>query len=99
SAQLSTLFPYTTLFRSLRIATAIRCFSLSAWRAPARSATKARVPVSPAPSPYPLHDRRPLRWRDETASRYSQGFFAGRDAATLRSEEHTSELQSLRHLV
>src|SRR5947199_7900730 len=57
----STLFPYTTLFRS----------PMSASRVPSRS------PTSP----------RELMWQS-TVSR-----------ATARSEEHTSELQSLRHLV
>src|SRR5262245_62442803 len=53
----STLFPYTTLFRSPR---------------------SRRRPCSPPPSPrHPASSRR----------------------GSARSEEHTSELQSLRHLV
>src|SRR5262245_65650717 len=64
----STLFPYTTLFRSLR---------------------RSLVPSGSAPSS--------LR-----RSRCSTGHSRCRcssPSATSRSEEHTSELQSLRHLV
>src|SRR5258705_2958772 len=72
----STLFPYTTLFRSLgrhdpRVA---------AWRPRARAARRARARFR-APRPV-MADRR--------------GCDLG---AQIRSEEHTSELQSLRHLV
>src|SRR5436853_5534443 len=58
----STLFPYTTLFRSIRF---------------------DDLPA----------DRRP---RSESAD-FSKAW--REDAAGIRSEEHTSELQSLRHLV
>src|SRR5258705_4798768 len=61
----STLFPYTTLFRSQ----ARRCATLSAW--------------PPWPSRCAI--------ADPTVSASS--------AMRGRSEEHTSELQSLRHLV
>src|SRR5258705_9882789 len=61
----STLFPYTTLFRS-------RC----PWRRPWRESGAA-----------PPHRR--------TAA----APIAPRSGQRLRSEEHTSELQSLRHLV
>src|SRR5262245_64201470 len=73
----STLFPYTTLFRSQ-----IRRGSLrkSSRRASATGESRAAAPARPAPpcsraSPPPAARRPP------------------------RSEEHTSELQSLRHLV
>src|SRR5947199_3872725 len=78
----STLFPYTTLFRSTcsdkrrtlrtaRLTRSARTVSML----PSRGRTDVRPqPVSPGDSPYP---RQP----------------GG------RSEEHTSELQSLRHLV
>src|SRR2546425_5291596 len=68
----STLFPYTTLFRSRRCA--------SAWRrsAPPLAGTDARG----APSHVRLQDRADFH-----------------DASPLRSEEHTSELQSLAYLV
>src|SRR5437899_3988496 len=59
----STLFPYTTLFRS-------------SVRGVTRSSACCRAPRVPA---------------------YT--FFAPRRSASSRSEEHTSELQSLRHLV
>src|SRR5947199_3303711 len=40
---------------------------------------------------------RPTRWRDPAGGR--RGPARARGAAPARSEEHTSELQSLRHLV
>src|SRR5205814_10121767 len=64
----STLFPYTTLFRSLP---ATRC------KAPPRR----RAPHLKA------------------AQRSGPGHDGARRTAEPRSEEHTSELQSLRHLV
>src|SRR5258705_642941 len=79
----STLFPYTTLFRSSpdgpahllfgRPHMAYRCGELIAPRSP------------PAPAP---------RWSPSSRR-------AGRSSTSprCRSEEHTSELQSLRHLV
>src|SRR5258705_6877270 len=66
----STLFPYTTLFRSPRQALRLR-----------------HHPARPEP---PRHVR--LRGSALVAS------IEGEDA-DIRSEEHTSELQSLRHLV
>src|SRR5262245_64369369 len=78
----STLFPYTTLFRSSRPcsspvqwpATIVRrgCGYAAASRRMASSITMVPVPLSVAPDA-PSHES--------------------------RSEEHTSELQSLRHLV
>src|SRR3712207_8855129 len=78
----STLFPYTTLFRSRR------------WRGH-RSARRVR--------------RRPRRWRRDVtgpgAARPCRRGAAGadlrddRDLRRLRSEEHTSELQSRQYLV
>src|SRR5258705_9414343 len=75
----STLFPYTTLFRSL-------------WRALAQTAASTERERCWATG-QPAHCPKPGRgsWR--------QGCRAGRQRAQLRSEEHTSELQSLRHLV
>src|SRR5437899_3914766 len=61
----STLFPYTTLFRSVSFATT------------AEGEKRWHLPGSPVVKP----SKR------------------GRTHASLRSEEHTSELQSLRHLV
>src|SRR5687767_15296510 len=66
----STLFPYTTLFRSLRRAPAAA--------RPARAASTHRCPGGAGPT------------------RSSSGV---RRATCPRSEEHTSELQSLAYLV
>src|SRR5258705_3330037 len=60
----STLFPYTTLFRSS-----------SSWESPRRSRPRLSLVACPAPRTASLTYR------------------------ASRSEEHTSELQSLRHLV
>src|SRR2546422_5328429 len=69
----STLFPYTTLFRSrLR-------------RARPAPATRTRMP----PHPTPHSPARRAARRDRRAH----------PCPTLRSEEHTSELQSRLHLV
>src|SRR5258705_9738532 len=70
----STLFPYTTLFRSL----------IERWRY-----LDIRIPASRDVTIRIVE--RPGRWMDKAAC----------DAllADMRSEEHTSELQSLRHLV
>src|SRR2546423_3293654 len=72
----STLFPYTTLFRSLH-------------REPVEpdARLQGHVPVLPAQGLL----RRPLR----PAARLR----TGARAPALRSEEHTSELQSLAYLV
>src|SRR2546422_4756079 len=68
----STLFPYTTLFRSPGAAA-----DMSAATAPGPE------PASPQPADPPASAAPPRRWR----------------WAELRSEEHTSELQSRLHLV
>src|SRR5947199_4330636 len=68
----STLFPYTTLFRSRKLGTA--------WR-------NSRCEASGPPRKEPPHLR-----RVRSALRHG-GVLPG------RSEEHTSDLQSLRHLV
>src|SRR3989442_10769707 len=71
----STLFPYTTLFRSPN-----RC----AAHAPARAAAGVGVPAAVGPLP--------VRMAAPRAP-------PGGGGAGLRSEEHTSELQSRPHLV
>src|SRR5258705_9204811 len=71
----STLFPYTTLFRSP--ATKVRRSCKSAL---------ALLPASPNDRP---QTRRTIRPKRRVCGR----------SLGLRSEEHTSELQSLRHLV
>src|SRR5205823_7807755 len=89
----STLFPYTTLFRSSRRP-----------RSAASSGDSPRLsglfrPTEPTVSPSPLPaDRRPGGHRRRGARHLSSG--AGSAAGgPPRSEEHTSELQSLAYLV
>src|SRR3989441_8323660 len=72
----STLFPYTTLFRSAILAISERALTAS---------DKARCPRS-------YWDWRPVLERNR------RGEFPY-TPATMRSEEHTSELQSLAYLV
>src|SRR2546422_6307506 len=78
----STLFPYTTLFRS----------------------TKAVQPLG-QPAPRALHDVRPVPARpqpgrdEQPPGELSRQRPSHREAELLRSEEHTSELQSRLHLV
>src|SRR3712207_8205080 len=78
----STLFPYTTLFRSK-----------ATWqklRHPVRPYPSARRNVNvPGPSPTLT---RPFRGKDRRRKRCDL-------ARSLRSEEHTSELQSRQYLV
>src|SRR5690349_22134673 len=69
----STLFPYTTLFRSGR--------------------QRARLPVASGRAAHPLDAARAAAAQDHLAHTVE------RDVAALRSEEHTSELQSRRDLV
>src|SRR3712207_7337907 len=74
----STLFPYTTLFRSRRLG------SVHADRHDRRVECQHRVEWSPRGGP-----RRRLH----------QGHHRGLPLVLLRSEEHTSELQSRQYLV
>src|SRR5262245_63779006 len=67
----STLFPYTTLFRSLKAG--------ETWRMSEELAAPTPTPT-PTPAPVPAVQAPPTM-------------------VAPRSEEHTSELQSLRHLV
>src|SRR5205823_7344281 len=84
----STLFPYTTLFRSrCRRSRPVRGSPRSAFRTP----TAARRTLMPGGSPA----RRPRRARGTgSTSRCGR-----RRNKAHRSEEHTSELQSLAYLV
>src|SRR5205814_7781600 len=75
----STLFPYTTLFRSGSIPPQERT---SVALAPGHAQRSTRAGRARAPSNPGVTSRRTERRRNRT-----------------RSEEHTSELQSLRHLV
>src|SRR5437899_9509965 len=80
----STLFPYTTLFRSQR-----------------RLRPRPADPHRPAGAPLRLAERQePRQVRADGAVPGAEGFRARpHEPVHPRSEEHTSELQSLRHLV
>src|SRR5262245_64999667 len=79
----STLFPYTTLFRSV-VAEALR------QRLPRRAGRRYEAAVLAVDHVDAAHiGGRPLRRRREQVAQRRH----------RRSEEHTSELQSLRHLV
>src|SRR5258705_9981320 len=79
----STLFPYTTLFRSLVAANGIRT-------TPSPAATEcALLPLSKVPT---------TAWVVPSTT-VNFGGVQGCNLTPKRSEEHTSELQSLRHLV
>src|SRR2546425_4263990 len=78
----STLFPYTTLFRSLRPFCGCRRHD-HGWRRAGRGATHRWPPGSRRRSEQP---------RDE-------GGYLAATSCSRRSEEHTSELQSLAYLV
>src|SRR3546814_7196732 len=82
STRTDTLFPYTTLFRSLSDKWNLIYFSLSYSRnlIPARPPTIAAQAISRHPT--------------TTSTAASRGW-STRSDARVRSEEHTSELQSL----
>src|SRR3712207_8204164 len=79
----STLFPYTTLFRSLGRSP---CPDREAKTTPARHRHR-----SPLPSMGMVHG-----WKERELA---LAIAAGRGAPRRRSEEHTSELQSRQYLV
>src|SRR5437899_5446730 len=74
----STLFPYTTLFRSSRI----------------RGGRMAQAAKKSANTLSVAQRIKALDWTAAEQSLSERGY-----GVTARSEEHTSELQSLRHLV
>src|SRR5436853_4786566 len=82
----STLFPYTTLFRSAvrSVGDDARSDRGSDWRHAGRGRSRAAVGIR--------HRWRSCRSLDRSTD-------IARVGAWCRSEEHTSELQSLRHLV
>src|SRR5262245_62358571 len=90
----STLFPYTTLFRSLGVQLSVPEVLLP-----------FAVNVAPEGSPLAVSDVIACPSGSEAVTfTVSSAFsgpeaFAGAVTAGARSEEHTSELQSLRHLV
>src|SRR3712207_8716724 len=85
----STLFPYTTLFRSARSEPPLR----HRWRSSAGGAPYAPEILRPCPSAGEAHlagERRVSSGARRRSTARSRG---------LRSEEHTSELQSRQYLV
>src|SRR5205814_3498209 len=90
----SPLFPYTTLFRS---ATAVRRAFDARPKDPdviSNSAARANVRLVRFQSQPPL-----LSVLDDSRQGPTNSADVAQDPLALRSEEHTSELQSLRHLV
>src|SRR5258705_8373579 len=80
----STLFPYTTLFRSYR----------ATRKSPSSPGRKAAIsPKSPRRS------KSAIRFKSFDSTRCKEIPPSTSTPAAARSEEHTSELQSLRHLV
>src|SRR2546422_6309843 len=79
----STLFPYTTLFRSIKV--------MPGWDAVAVSA--ARAAMGAVELPLTVDANGAYAWPAHEKS------LRALDGAGLRSEEHTSELQSRLHLV
>src|SRR3712207_8581637 len=90
----STLFPYTTLFRSTRLTAAVAASTTAAaWRATGRRARRRHTVTSSAPYQRLVSRTRscpPLGLRSITSSPSS---------THCRSEEHTSELPSRQYLV
>src|SRR2546425_4181557 len=84
----STLFPYTTLFRSLSCRVASRRRARPPLRTRVDRAASCSAPAAAARGPRCLPPRSPALPPD-----------ASRTPCQLRSEEHTSELQSLAYLV
>src|SRR5205814_10252372 len=82
-------FPYTTLFRSLR-AFVERGDLVAMLLELARAGGRDRVD---------LLGRRRTRWARRSSTSSTARSRRSRRVRTRRSEEHTSELQSLRHLV
>src|SRR5258705_4243130 len=80
----STLFPYTTLFRSLAFTLGVSIAAVMAFGlVPALRASRVDLAATFRGSGHAI----------------SAGAFGRRLSLSARSEEHTSELQSLRHLV
>src|SRR5437899_8062482 len=81
SPHISTLFPYTTLFRSKQARSSAPAFQFT-------MTMSSLLPIQSTANKKPLN---------KIFSVSECGLLA--TSWTLRSEEHTSELQSLRHLV
>src|SRR5205814_9703961 len=90
-----TLFPYTTLFRSVTI----RMHSIRRDRIPL-TATARRSRISGGIPCHVSKRKTGVRGADKCAPVVSAAVRrVAKGATQIRSEEHTSELQSLRHLV
>src|SRR3546814_2605053 len=90
STRTETLFPFTTLFRSSDLFM-LEVLDPSSW-APVSPGEEGMVVVSP------LHNSSAvpfLRWASGDLARLEEGCDCAGGYAHLRSEEHTSELQSL----
>src|SRR3989441_2359743 len=84
----STLFPYTTLFRSVEFLTRL-------W-------AQIQARFEQAPSPAVLHEEADLTFRvvrDLFSPEVDELVVDSAEVHAKRSEEHTSELQSLAYLV
>src|SRR5205814_10241206 len=91
----STPFPYTTLFRSRRE----MLQSLGQFRIGHRNTVTASDHIWAQLCQFLEGPSRRLPIACEGRAGAGQDLFAGDESAPTRSEEHTSELQSLRHLV
>src|SRR3546814_5969306 len=80
STRTDTLFPYTTLFRSL-----MGCHAIEMVRRDDPAARRLALD----------HTRYPSHRLEPPDMGFSEGLRGGRIMAKMRSEEHTSELQSL----
>src|SRR5205814_10116528 len=90
-----TLFPYTTLFRSMNfsasfIARPVATILLTIGLALAGASAFFLLPVSPLPN---------VDYPTISVTAQLPGASPETVSTSVRSEEHTSELQSLRHLV
>src|SRR2546430_10024540 len=83
----STLFPYTTLFRSIVVRALERRELMRRRASPGRGVHHVQVPIAVA-----IGVGTPLAHEDERLA-------VGRPGGQERSEEHTSELQSQSNLV
>src|SRR3712207_8647896 len=90
----STLFPYTPLFRSLLSVRLLLARPPRQPRLVRPQATRGETPPPSRPRPRPPAHQRPLGHAQQPTS-----LPAKLQTRRLRSEEHTSELQSRQYLV
>src|SRR5205814_6291736 len=92
----STLFPYTTLFRSVNNGGDYSCKNHPEELEPVEKWDVEKLWIGIVVKRWPEHyDERDDQEKQEPAAVLACGASSSHD----RSEEHTSELQSLRHLV